>query len=149
MRYYFAVSMYVFIHADGYFPDPSNLKNAVCLEKCPTANNLQTPCLLDKVNCVTSPYTNPVATFTFDFYCVPDLSVSGTNISLFFDYSAYESWVFDLQKGYLVLVGAALAAMVCSLVFLLVVRCCAGFIVWVAIAICCAGMEVIGIFFLL
>lgn len=49
----------------------------------------------------------------------------------------------------MVLVGAAVIAMVASLLFLLVIRCCSAGIIWVFIFICIAGLELVGILFIL
>lgn len=49
----------------------------------------------------------------------------------------------------MVLVGAAVIAMVASLLFLLVIRCCSGGIIWVSIFICIVGLELVGILFIL
>jgi len=77
------------------------------------------------------------------------MQVNGVDITSFFSYSSYSAWAFDLQTGYLILIGAAVAAMICSLLFLVIVRCCAGVIIWLAITACIGGLEVIGILFIL
>lgn len=47
------------------------------------------------------------------------------------------------------LVAAAVAAMLLSMIFFLVVRCCTGPIIWLAITIFIGGMITIGVFFIL
>ena len=47
------------------------------------------------------------------------------------------------------LVLAAVAAVILSLIFFVFVRCCAGPVIWFAIFVCNAGMITIGVFFIL
>lgn len=49
----------------------------------------------------------------------------------------------------MVLVGAGVAAMIASLFFLVFIRCCAGVVIWFFIFVTVAGLEVVGIFFIL
>lgn len=49
----------------------------------------------------------------------------------------------------MVLIGAAVAAMIASILFLLLIRCCTGVIVWISISIAIIGMELVGILFIL
>ena len=49
----------------------------------------------------------------------------------------------------MVLVGAGVAAMIASLLFLVFIRCCAGVVIWFFIFVAVAGLEVVGIFFIL
>jgi len=59
------------------------------------------------------------------------------------------TWIYDLQTGWAVLVAAAGAAIVLSIIFFLFVRCCAGPIIWLAIIILIGGMITVGVFFIL
>ena len=49
----------------------------------------------------------------------------------------------------MVLVLAALAAMILSLLFYVFVRCCTGTVIWVTIIVGIAGMLTVGVFFIL
>jgi hypothetical protein len=71
------------------------------------------------------------------------------DVTSFFSGNTYTAWAFDIQAGYLILIGAAVAAMLASLLFLGVVRCCAGVMVWLAISICILGLEAVGVLFIL
>ena len=137
--------MYLLNDIDGYFPDFYSLTNAICVTTCPQSAQEQVSCLVDNVNCKSGTYTSTTITFDFDNMCLPE----NKDISSFFNYNAYATWSYDLQKGYLVLVGAALVSMAASLCFLIVIRCCTGVIIWIAIVTCIGGLLVIGIFFIL
>ncbi len=49
----------------------------------------------------------------------------------------------------MVLVGAGVAAMISSLLFLVFIRCCAGIVIWFFIFVAVAGLETVGILFIL
>ena len=85
--------------------------------------------------CITGVFTNTVETFNFDNYCVPDTS----NISSFFDSNALKAWASDLSRAWYVLVVAAFAAVLLSLLFLVFVRCCAGVMIWMMIIVAILG----------
>lgn len=76
-------------------------------------------------------------------------SVSDINIESVFSPNAYESWVYDLQTAWVVVIVAAVAAVLLSLLFFIFVRICTGPIIWLAITITILGMITIGVFFIL
>ena len=62
---------------------------------------------------------------------------------------AYEEWAYDLREGWPVLLTAVFASIVLALVFFLLVRCCAGPIIWIFIVLAIILMLTIGILFIL
>ena len=62
---------------------------------------------------------------------------------------SYEEWAYDLREGWPVLLVAVFAAIVLALVFFVLVRLCAGPIIWIFIVLGILGMLAIGIIFLL
>jgi hypothetical protein len=75
--------------------------------------------------------------------------VNSQDLSQSFNKNVFSAWAVDMQRGWMVLAAAAGIAMVASLLFLLVIRCCSGAIIWVSIFICVGGLELIGILFVL
>lgn len=107
-------------------------------------------CLPDSVNCPsTGVYSSTYASFSLDTYCIPSNLGNNVNVESLFNLNVFEEWTYDLQKGYVVLILAVVAAVVLSLLFFVFVRCCAGPIIWLAIFICNAGLITIGVFFIL
>ena len=106
-------------------------------------------CLVDSVNCPAGTFSNTYKSFSFDYFCLPDGSVAGREISNYFSYSAISQWAYDLFEGWMVLAAAAGAGIFLSLVFLLVVRICTVGIMWTVIAIIILGTEAVGILFIL
>jgi hypothetical protein len=80
---------------------------------------------------------------------VPSTNINYQDLSQVLNTNVYSVWVTDLRAGWMVLVGAAVAAMIASLLFLCVVRCCSGCIIWTSIIICILGLEAVGIMFIL
>lgn len=109
---------------------------------------VSTSCLTDTVTCLNGQFTPKYASFALDNYCVPN-DVSNINIESVFNPNAYESWVYDIQTAWVVVILAAVAAMLLSLLFFIFVRICTGPIIWLAIAITIGGMLTIGVFFIL
>lgn len=143
--------MYPSPHLDAFFPTLGSISSATCVSQCPSTNTTTVTCLPDGVNCFS---TNPTitasyATTSFLNYCVPTFTVNNQDISQAFNSNAFTAWAVDLQRGWMVLVGAAVIAMVASLLFLLVIRCCSGGIIWISIFICIVGLELVGILFIL
>jgi len=120
----------------------------MCISQCPS-NGQTVSCLQDSVNCPHGTFFSAYDFVPFEIVCVKAVHVNGVDITSFFSYNSYSAWAFDLQAGYLILIGAAIAAMICSLIFLLIVRCCAGVMIWFAIAACISGLEIIGVLFIL
>jgi hypothetical protein len=139
--------MYLSIYSDGFFPVLGNISNAVCVNSCP--NSGQTvQCYNDSINCNGSIKAD-YSTIAFDYYCVPIGSTNSQDIAQIINTNVFSAWALDLSKGWLVLASAAVVAMLASMVFLIFVRCCTGIVIWLAIIVCVAGMEVVGIFFIL
>lgn len=134
---------------DGFLPDTSSLAKAVCVTECPSTANVPTPCLADTVNCQGGTFTPTYTAFPLDYYCIPSEVGTDINLESIFNLSAFENWIYDLQEGWIVLVAAAGAGILLSLLFFVFVRCCAGPIIWLAIFICNAGLITIGVFFIL
>lgn len=63
--------------------------------------------------------------------------------------NVYSAWATELQRGWPVLVGALVVAMIASLAYLLMMRCCSGVLVWISITVAVLGMVLIGILFIL
>lgn len=141
--------MYLFPHSDAFFPTLGSISNAVCVSQCPSDNTTTVSCLFDNTTCTSSTITSSYATTSFLNYCVPTLTVNNQDITQAFNSNALTAWAVDLQRGWMVLVGAAVIGMVASLLFLLVIRCCSGGIIWVSIFICIVGLELVGILFIL
>jgi hypothetical protein len=141
--------MYAFPHSDAFFPNFLSISNAVCVSQCPSDNTTSVSCLTDNVNCNASTITASYSTTSFQNYCIPTVNVNSQDISQAFNSNALAAWTVDLQRGWMVLAGAAVIAMFASLLFLLVIRCCSGGIIWASIFICVAGLELVGILFVL
>jgi len=75
--------------------------------------------------------------------------VSDVNLSTIFDLDSYEQWAYDLREGWPVLLVAVFAAILLSLLFFVLVRICAGPIIWISIILAILGMLAVGIFFIL
>lgn len=118
------------------------------MKECPAAVTAAFPCLTDSVTCLTGTFAASYASFALDIYCVPT-DVSKVSIESIFQTTSYEAWVYDLQTGWVVLLLAAGAAIILSLMFFVFVRICAGPIIWLAIVIAIGGIFVIGLFFVL
>ena len=116
---------------------------------CPTTANQVTSCLADSVNCISGTFTPTYTAFALDNYCIPDNIGDGINIEVIFNFNSYETWAYDLREGWIVLLVAALAAIVLSLMFFVFVRLCTGPIIWLSIIVGVLGMLTVGIFFLL
>jgi hypothetical protein len=121
----------------------------VCVAACPTTANQVTQCLADSVNCISGTFTPTYTAFALDNYCIPDTIGDGINIEVIFNFNSYEKWAYDLREGWIVLLVAALAAIVLSLMFFVFVRLCTGPIIWLSIIVAVLGMLTVGIFFLL
>ena len=146
--------MYIYYDVVGFFPNggitsTSNTNGAVCVASCPTVANQVTNCLADSVNCISGTFTPTYTSFAINSYCIPNSIADGVNIESIFKFNSYEKWAYDLREGWIVLLVAALAAIVLSLVFFVFVRLCAGPIIWLCIIIAVLGMLTVGIFFLL
>lgn len=139
------------LYSDGFFPVLGSISNAVCVSTCPTSNTTSIPCLTDGIFCNSSilQAANTYPTTEFQNYCVPNANVNNQDISQILNTNVYSAWAVDLRQGYLVLIGAAVAAMIASLVFLLFIRCCSKVLIWSSIFVCVTGMELVGILFIL
>jgi len=140
--------MLFFIYLDGFFPRAGSLSNAVCVQRCPLENE-SVPCLPDSVNCIGPNIMANYSTTSFQNYCIPTLVIDNQDLAQAFNSNLLSAWAIDMQRGWMVLAAAAVISMVASLLFLLVIRCCSGTIIWVSIFICVAGLELIGIMFIL
>lgn len=129
----------------GYFPNPLQLTNAICINACPEYNQQTVTCLPDGQYCVSGSYSQTMMTFEFSGICVPDAS----GISIFFSSDAMAVWAYDVQMGYPILIAAALFSMAASLLFLVVVRCCTGVVIWLAIAGSIGGSFAVGLLYIL
>lgn len=78
----------------------------------------------------------------------PQLS-NGQSLTSFFDFNTFELWTYDVQRGYLVLAGAAVAAIVLSFIFLCLLRCCTKIIIWVSIALVLLFLCALGVMMIL
>jgi hypothetical protein len=116
---------------------------------CPTTANQVTQCLADSVNCISGTFTPTYTAFALDNYCIPDTIGNNINVGVIFNFNSYETWAYDLREGWVVLLVAALAAIVLSLMFFVFVRLCTGPIIWLSIIVAVLGMLTVGIFFLL
>ncbi len=141
--------MYAYPHSDAFFPDFLSISNAVCVSQCPSDNTTSVTCLNDGINCNGSTITATYSTTSFQNYCIPTVKVDNQDISQVFSSNALTAWTVDLERGWMVLAGAAVIAMIASLLFLIVIRCCSGGIIWVSIFICITGLELVGILFIL
>lgn len=110
-------------------------------------------CLPDGAHCVqngtTSTITASYDTITFDYFCVPTISIANQDITQNINTNVLRAWALDLTVGWQILLGAAVLSMLSSLVFLCFVRCCTGIVIWITIFVCIVGMELIGILFIL
>lgn len=120
------------------------------MSSCPTST-VATSCLSDGNVCATGSFTPLYSSFPIAFYCIPDIVFGQVNIQSIFSFNldSIGTWIYDLQTGWAVLVAAAGAAIVLSIIFFLFVRCCAGPIIWLAIILFIGGMITIGVFFIL
>jgi hypothetical protein len=94
---------------------------------------------------ITATYT----TTSFLTFCVPTTTINNQDLAQAFNANVYSAWAIDLQRGWMVLAAAAGIAMVASMLFLLLIRCCTGVIIWASIFLCIVGMELVGILFVL
>ena len=106
-------------------------------------------CLIDNVTCTTGTIIASYPTLTLNNFCVPTGTTNFQDISQIVNTNLFRAWALDLSQGWMVLVGAGIAAMLASMAFLIFVRCCTGIVIWITIFVCICGMEVIGIFFIL
>jgi hypothetical protein len=118
------------------------------VKECPSAQGATVLCKIDSGTCKTGSFSAPYASFSLDTYCVPN-DVVDINIESVFKPGAYEEWVYDLQTGWVVLLLAAVAAMILSLLFFVFVRCCTGPVIWLAIVLTILGLLILGVFFIL
>lgn len=142
-------AMYWFNYLDGYFPTEGSISNAVCVEQCPTSVNQTLKCLTDDVKCFNGTIISTYATSNIDLFCLPTTNINSVDIFQQFNSNVFNAWATDLRLGWLVLVGAAVAAMILSLIFLTMMRFCGRCIIWVSITVCILGMALIGILFIL
>jgi hypothetical protein len=90
---------------------------------CPTT--LQpTPCLTDGVGCVSGTFTPTYASFGVAIYCIPNSINTNVNLQSIFglNLDTFNTWIYDLNVGYGILLVAAAVAMVSSLIFFCMVR---------------------------
>jgi hypothetical protein len=81
---------------DGFFPDPSSPKNAVCVAKCPESKQTTVNCLTDSVNCPSGSITSTYGTFQILTYCILDPSITGQSFSQTFNVKVVVQWIFDV-----------------------------------------------------
>jgi hypothetical protein len=117
------------------------------VQACPSAGGL-TPCLPDGQSCLLGVFTPAYSSFALDSYCLPS-NMTNINLESLFGPDAFESWAYDLQTGWVLLAVSALAAILLSLLFLLFVRICAGFIIWLTAVVAIGGLATVGVFFIL
>ena len=141
--------MYSLTCADGFFPVLGSISNATCVSQCPTSSQMTVACLPDTVACTTGTITASYPTLTLNNYCVPTGTTNFQDISQMVNTNLFRAWALDLSQGWMVLVGAGIAAILASMAFLIFVRCCTGIVIWITISVCILGMEVIGVFFIL
>lgn len=125
-----------FLFVDGYFPIPGAVKNAICVSQCPKSGQTVT-CLTDGQGCTSGTYTAPnnYSTFSILSYCIPSPDSTGSSVFQYFDYNIIVQWIFDIKDGYLILIGAALAAIILSLIYAFFLRCLTMCILYVSLGI--------------
>lgn len=84
-----------------------------------------------------------------DYFCLPTTNIDSVDIFQEFNTNAFNAWAADLRLGWYVLIGAAVSAMILSLIFLAFMRFCGRCIIWVSITVCILGMALVGILFIL
>lgn len=70
-------------------------------------------------------------------------------MSEYFNSRLITAWAFELSSGWPILLGAFGAAVLASIIFLLLIRCCVTAMVWIFVVIAVIGFEGIGILFIL
>ena len=106
----------------------------MCVNECPKINQTVN-CLIDGAFCINGAYKAPsnYSTFAILTYCVPDPKYRGTPVTQYFDYNIVVQWVFDIQDGYLIIVGAAVAAVILAIVYSCFLRCLTGCILYTSL----------------
>jgi hypothetical protein len=106
-------------------------------------------CLIDNINCLNGVFTSTYSTLTVDYFCMPSFNINDIGMNDFFSYNVYSLIAFNLKSGWPILVGAGICAMIASLIFLIIINCCTGIVIWFFIAIAFGGCTGIGILFIL
>ena len=87
--------------------------------------------------CLTGTYTAPgnYSTFPILDYCVPDPNFKGQAITSYFDYNIIVQWVFDIEDGYLIIIGSAVAAIILVIIYSCLLRCITGCILYTSLVV--------------
>ena len=109
---------------------------------------LTVQCLPDGVNCLNGTYTTSYSTAPIEYFCLPNLAAD-FGINDFFGYNVYSLWAFNLNHGWPILIAAAVCTMGASLLFLILINCCTGILIWIFITIAFGGSLAVGILFIL
>ena len=106
------------------------------MSKCPK-NSQTVSCLTDGKYCISGSFTAPsqYSTFNILYFCAPDPSIGSRSLSQYFDYNILIQWVFDIETGYLVIIGAAVLAIILSLIYSCLLRCITGCLLYTSLAV--------------
>ncbi len=108
----------------------------MCVSECPKMGQTVN-CKVDGVFCTNGTYTAPAIYSTFPIlqYCVPDPKFRGTQVTQYFDYNIIVQWIFDIEDGYLIVVGSAFAAIVIVIVYACLMKCMTGCILYTSLVV--------------
>jgi hypothetical protein len=66
---------------------------------------------------------------------VPDPNFKGQAITSYFDYNIIVQWVFDIEDGYLIIIGSAVAAIILVIIYSCLLRCITGCILYTSLVV--------------
>ena len=98
------------------------------------------------MNCpITGQITSSYDTFDIFIFCAPDQLGDGSSIAQDLGFSTVGQWAYDIQNGYPVLLIAVGVAIIMTFIYICLLRCCTGVLLWVSIVLLILGFIAVGV----